>query len=120
MEGFPAPVKAQARFLRENAATSSIQTLTDNTTQVEVGTNATAGAWIRWIPATETAAAPAGSVLSNNFDHYVPANTVRTFVVPRESQGVASIVGANVQNGLYRRMAVGTVSGAGSVLTTEY
>lgn len=120
MTGTATPFKALARFYRDNGAASSIQTLTDNTTQVEVGNNGTGGAYIRWIPASETAAAPAGSVLSSNFDNFIPANTVRTFVVPIEGVGTSSIVGANIQNGLYRRMAVGLVGGTGSVLTAEY
>lgn len=119
---YPAPLKAIARFYRDNGVTSSIQTLNDNTTQVEVGVNGTSGAMIRWIPATETAVAPAGSVLTNNFDHFIAANTVRKFVVPKETQGVTSIVGLNVQNGLYKRMAVAIVNanGPASILTTEY
>ena len=122
MTDFPAPVKAQARFYRDNGVTSSIQTLTDNTTQIEVGANGTSGAFIRWIPVTETAAAPAGSVLSTNYDHFIPPNMVRQFVVPREVSGTASIVGANIQNGLYRRVAIGivNVNAPASVLTTEY
>jgi hypothetical protein len=122
MTDWPAPAKSQARFYRDNAVTSSIQTLTDNTTQIEVGTNGTSGAFIRWIPATETAVAPAGSVLSNNYDHFVPPNTVRQFVVPKEISGTSSIVGANIQNGLYKRVAIGivNVNAPASILTTEY
>lgn len=123
MQGFPAPFKAQARFYRENGSTSSIQTLTDNTTQIEVGVSGPAGpggALIRWIPATETAAAPAGSVLATNFDHYIPNGTLRYFVVPKETQGVTSTVGTNVQNGLYKRVAITTVGPVASVVTTEY
>ena len=118
MTDSPAPVKARAQFYKDNGSASSIQTLTDNTTQVEVGTT-NGGAIIRWIPATETAVAPAGSVLTTNFDHYIPANTVRYFVVPKESQGSSSIVGANVQNGLYKRLAVANMTVA-SVITIEY
>lgn len=118
IQNTPTPFKATAQFYKDNLTASSIQTLTDNTTRVEVG--GVVGTWIRWIPATETAAAPAGSVLATNFDHYIPPNTVRWFVVPKETQGITSIVGVNVQNGLYKRMAVGPVGPAGSVLTTEY
>ena len=120
MDGFPAPFKAQARFYRDNAATSSIQTLTDNTTQIEVGVSGNTGVMLRWVPATETAVAPAGSVLTTNFDHYIAPNSYRAFVVPKENQGTASIVGANIQNGLYRRVAISTTAGNASVLTTEY
>ncbi len=121
MTEWPAPVKAQARYYRDNSTASSVITLTDNTTQIEVGTSASGGAIIRWIPVTETAGvSPFGSVLSTNFDHYVPPSAVRQFVVPREVSGVASIVGLNIQNGLYRRVAVITSGPVSSVITTEY
>lgn len=115
----PAPFKADARFYRDNGATSSIQTLAANTTQIEVGAGGATGAWIRWLPASEGAAAPAGSVLSNNFDHYIPEGGVRRFVVPKESMSVSSVVGLRAREGLYARFAVANV-GTGSVLTTEY
>lgn len=118
MTDSPAPVKAQIQFYKDNGLLSSVQTMTDNTTQIEVGTT-NGGAMIRWVPATEGAAAPAGSVLTNNFDHYIPANMVRTFVVPRETMGSSSIVGANVQNGLYRRFAIANLTIA-SVVSIEY
>lgn len=115
----PAPVKAQAQYYRDNGVASSVITLTDNTTQIEVGTSGGGGALLRWVPITETAAAPAGSVITTNFDHFIAPNEVRTFAVPRETNTISSIVGANIQNGLYRRVAIKNVV-IGSVLTTEY
>lgn len=120
LQEFPTPFKAQARYYRDSAAVSSVITLTDNTTIVEVGTGGATGALLRWVPATETAGVnPFASVLTTNYDNFIPANSLRRFVVPKESQGVTSIVGINVQNGLYKRVAIMNV-GAGSVLTAEH
>ncbi len=117
----PSPVKAQARYYDDNIAISSVITLTDNTTQIEVGTNSSGGALLRWVPATETAGvSPFASVLSTNFDHYIAPSTVRQFVVPNEVSGTASIVGANIQNGLYRRVAIIGAGPISSVIVSEY
>ena len=118
MQGYPAAIKATARFYRDNGSTSSVQTLTDNTTQVEVGATGT-GVILRWVPTSDGAGAPAGSVLSTNFDHFIPAAQVRKFVVPKESATVNSVVGVNIQQGLYRRMALANIT-TGSILSTEY
>lgn len=129
--GSPAAFKAVARYVNENGTTSSVITLSDNTTAIEVATGATA-AVLRWVPATETAAvSPFGSVIAiagatANFDHEIPANSFRRFVLPMES-GVNTTVGANntsvvgqrVEYGLYARVAVKT-QGIGSVLVSEY
>lgn len=118
--GSPAPVKAIARYFVENGSTSSVITLTENTTAVEVASSSTGRAvLLRWVPTTDTAA----SVTGANFDHVIPANSVRRFVVPIETtnyaQGYGSMVGTNIANGLFRRVAV-ISAGAGSVLTSEY
>ncbi len=121
MTEWPAPFKAQARYFDDNTAVSSVITFTDNTTQIEVGTGSQGGALLRWVPATETAGvSPFASVLTTNFDHYIPANAVRQFVVPREVPGTSSIVGANIQNGLYRRVAIIASGPISSVIATEY
>ncbi len=125
MQNHPAPFKALATYGGENSSASSVITLTDNTTAIEV--DAQGGSCVvRWVPATETAAvSPFASVISiaggtANFDHVVPVGTVRRFVVPQELGMVqSSVVGANVQNGLYKRVAVKSI-GVASVLTTEY
>lgn len=120
MTEYPAAVKAQARYLSTNGANSSVITLTDNTTQIEVASSSGGGCVIRWVPATETAAvSPFASVTTANFDHYVSA-TPRKFVVPRETVGTSSIVGANVQNGLYRRVAIMSSGPISSVILSEY
>src|SRR3990167_3699788 len=118
MQDYPAAVTAQTRFYRDNGAASSVQTLTDNTTQIEVGAVGS-GVILRWVPTSDGAGAPAGSVLSTNFDHFIPAAQVRKFVVPKESATVNSVVGVNIQQGLYRRMALANIT-TGSILSTEY
>jgi len=116
----PAPVKAVARYFVENGAVSSVITLTANTTAVEIANESvTRAVLLRWVPTTDTAA----SVTTANFDHAVSSNTVRRFVVPIESQnssqGYSSMVGINIQNGLYRRVAV-ISAGPASIITAEY
>lgn len=118
----PAPVKAIARYVYENGVASSVLTLTQNTTAIEVATGATP-AVMRWVATSDTEAsvvAIAGATA--NFDHEVPANAVRRFVVPIESapnQGYSSMQGTNRAEGLYQRVAIKS-QGVGSVLTTEY
>lgn len=120
MVGSPAPVKALQRFAA-SAAVSSVITLDDAATQVEVGASGN-GVLVRWVPRTETASvSPFASVTTGNFDHYVPAGAVRYFVVPREVAPVTSIVGVNVAEGLYQRVAFIQQPGtAGSVISATY
>lgn len=117
MTDYPAAVTAQARFYRDSGV-SSVQTLTDNTTQIEVGAVGS-GVILRWVPTSDGAGAPAGSVLSTNFDHFIPAAQIRKFVVPKEVATVNSVVGVNIQQGLYRRIALANIT-TGSILSTEY
>lgn len=118
----PPPFKAYATYAPDTSGVSSVITLNDNTSVVEVAAQGTA-AVIRWIPTTETAAvSPFASVISStiaaNFDNVVPANSMRRFVVPREVMGTSSLVGINITEGLYRRLAIKN-TGIGSVLTIE-
>ena len=124
MQEYPAPFTALARYNTNNATVSSVITLTDNTTVVEVAA-AGADVAVRWVPASEGAGvAPFASIIAQgasiNLDHLVPRNTFRRFVVPRESQGTSSIVGANVANGLYKRIAVVSSAAVSSILTVEF
>lgn len=119
----PPAVKALQRYVSENATASSVLTLTDNTTSIEIGTGGSP-AVMRWVSASDTQAsivAIAGATA--NFDHEIAANTVRRFVVPIEvqnnSQGYSSMVGIRVANGLFARVAVKT-QGIASVLVSEY
>lgn len=125
MQDFPTPYKALQTRARETAATSgvsSVITLNDNTTVLEVAAGG-GPAYLRWIPTTETAAvAPFASVIlaaaTANFDNVIPTNTVRRFAVPIESfVAQTSVVGLNKQYGLYNRVAI---IGVASVATIEY
>lgn len=114
----PAPVPAIARY-NAGSGVSSVVTVTDNTTTLEVGAVGGSGVLLKWIGRTDTA----GSVTGANFDNFIPPNMVRRFAIPIETRGTASIVGANIQNGLYNRVAwfsaVGA-AGASSVIASEY
>lgn len=119
LQDYPPAASAISRYSSENSSASSVITLNDNTSVVEVAAS-NGGAVIRWVGTGDTI----GSVISiagatANFDHYIPSNDYRKFVVPRETQGVQSVVGINIQAGLYRRLAVKSI-GVASVLTTEY
>lgn len=122
MQQYPAPFVALARQSTENATASSVITLTQDTTAIELG--ATGGAAVmRWVATADTQA----SVISiagatANFDHLVPTGTVRRFVVPIESNpatGYGSMQGANREYGLYRRLAYKSV-GIASVMLSEF
>ncbi len=122
----PAPFKAVKQYIGENATASSVITLTPNTTAVEVAAQSAPVA-IRWVYATD-GTGPQTSVIAiagttANFDHVVAPNTVRRFVVPIEVQYAynpnASVVGDNISNGLFQRLAYKT-AGIASVAVTEY
>ena len=116
----PAPFKAIAQYYAENGVTSSVITLTQNTTAIEIAAGQSA-VLMRWVYVADAATA-ATSVLSTNCDHVIPANEVRRFVVPIEvnnAQGYGSMVGANIENGLFRRVAYKNTS-IGSVMASEY
>jgi hypothetical protein len=102
----------------ENATASSVITVNDNTTDLEVAAVGATG-FVKWISRTDTTASVIASAGTANFDVIIPAGTVRRLVIPRESMGTASVVGANVQNGLYNRVAYKT-AGIGSILATQY
>lgn len=123
----PPAVKAVAQYVYENGTASSVISVSHNTTAIEVAAGG-AGAVLRWIPSTETAAvSPFASVIAiagatANYDHVIAANTVRRFVIPQEStpnQGTSSMVGENRAYGLFQRVAIKS-QGIGSVLTSEY
>lgn len=111
--------KALARY-GATVAASSVITLTDNTTELEVGAIGGGGVVMRWVPAGDTAASVVASGGTANWDHFIPPYEVRKFAVPKESQGTSSIVGLNVQNGLYKRVAWVAATGSSSVFAAEY
>ena len=109
----------------DNATTSSVITMTHDTTALEV-TTAGVPAFLKWIRTGDTGASiiSAGGATAN-FDVAVPANWNRSLVVPVEAivslgqSNTASMVGINRANGLYQRYAVKT-AGIGSVMVVEY
>jgi hypothetical protein len=128
MQEYPAPLKAKAQYVAAPVA-SSVVSLTDNTTAVEIGAIGGGGILMRWVPVTETAAgAPFGSVIASgagaNYDHFIPANQYRRFVVPidpLDTPAPQSVVGLNVQLGLYSRIAwINATATSSSVFGTEY
>lgn len=124
----PPNYQALATTARDNATVSSVTVLNSNTTTVEVAAT-TAPAAIRWSMATNTAASSSVITAAGTaaFDHYIPAGTVRRFVVPRNSQalpnynanGSPSVVGRNTAEGLFSGIATKS-AGVGSVLVTEF
>lgn len=116
---YDAPALASTVAMRasDNASTSSVVTLTQDTTDIEVA--AMGGpAIIRWIKTSDTI----GSVTTAAFDFVVSKDTVRHFVVPIEAtqtQNPGSVQGANRENGLYQRLAFKS-TGVASVYVTEY
>lgn len=113
-------VPAIVSTVSENATASSVLTLNDNTTDLEVAAIGSTG-FVKWIGRADTNASVVSSVGGQaNYDVVVPAGTVRRLVIPRETGGAgASIVGANISNGLYNRVAYKS-GGIGSILTTQY
>jgi hypothetical protein len=124
----PPAVVALSQKGTTNAALSSVLTLTENTTQIEVAVRGSGAAIIKWIATSDTVGSvygvtSVGATNAANFDHAISADTVRHFVIPIEaqtSQGYGSIQGANRENGLYRRVAYVAQGGISSVLVTEY
>lgn len=112
------PLKGIATVVSENATVSSVITLNDNTTDLEVAA-VTAPAFIRWIARSDTQGSVISAAGTANYDNIIPAGTVRKFVVPVEQLGTSSLVGANIANGLYNRLAYKS-GGIGSVLSVQY
>ena len=116
------PPKASQSVTSGSALVSSVITLTDNTTMIEVGAASGQGGsaiLLKWIKTTDTGA----SVTSGNYDNFIPPNYFRQFAVPLEVTGVtgASVVGANTLNGLYKRVAfIAHGSPAASIYTAQF
>ena len=121
MQEFPAPFVSVSRLNKSNATVSSVINLHHATTTIEVGAFGGAGAVIRWVPVTETAAvAPRASVTNATYDHWIPPSTYRRFVVPRETAGGPTGHAGSV-NGLYNRVAfISANDTASSVLLSEF
>lgn len=120
LQNFPPPKLAQARYNYENGTTSSVISVSDNTTSIEVAAVGQAAA-LKWIPQGNTNPSVITAVATANYDHIISANTVRQFALPIETIGASqgSVVGINRQAGLYQRYAIKSM-GVGSVLTAEF
>ena len=126
LQEYATHASVKAIYASENASTSSVITLTPDTTAIEIiaiGAAPIAGV-MRWV-ASVTGFGAATSVISAagtaNFDHVIPNNTVVKIAVPIEKmyQAPSSLEGANITNGLYGRVAIKSI-GVASVLLTEY
>lgn len=123
MQEYPAPFRTVTSvFYREALGVSSVITLDQSASAIEVAAGGVPVV-IRWIPMTDTAAAFYSSVISSglgaNFDHYVPTNSYRRFVIPKETGGAPTGATGSV-NGLFQRIAVAASGPTGSVLLTQY
>lgn len=117
----PPAFKAVVARMSENAAASSVITMSMNTTAIEITTDAQE-ALLRWVTVGDTDPSVFGNASVMNYDHVVPPNTNKRFIVPIEvnnPQGYGSQVGANIENGLFRRFAWKT-QGIASVYSNEY
>ena len=115
MQGFPAPTVAKFTTSSAPPSVSSVISFGSNTTTFEI-TALNSSLAIKWGSASVIATAGATA----NYDHIIPVNQTRRFVIPMNTSGSSSsVVGANALNGLYSTMAVISAS---SVLTgyTEY
>lgn len=120
LDSQPLPLKAITTVVSENATVSSVITLNDNTTDIEIS-GVGAPVVIRWVPRTDTQASVLNAAGTANYDSMIAANGIRRFIVPIETIGTSSLVGANIANGLYNRIAwksIGSVTG--SILSTQY
>lgn len=129
LQDYPAPYKAVAVTHKPNCSSSSILYLHPTAAHIEVAAHGGQGVAIRWIPSVEGAAAsPFGSIVAStsllgivpNFDHVIPADSVRRFAIPRETTG--GIVGQiSSINGLYIKVAfINTGTTAASIMATEF
>lgn len=118
----PAAYPALRQLVSENGTVSSFIGFGHDSTAIEV--SPVGGAAIfKWVSQGDTQASVVGVAgATANFDHVVPQNTVRRFVIPVETMpatGYSSMQGANRLNGLYQRIAFKT-QGVASVFVSEY
>lgn len=119
MQEYPSPKLALTRYAKENASTSSVISVSHDTTALEIAA-VTTPAVMRWVATTDTQGSVISAVTGANFDHVIPTGTLRRFVIPIESNPqVTSVQGVNREYGLYQRVAVKSI-GIGSVLVAEY
>lgn len=108
------------------SAVSSVITLQDGTSMLDITAVGGSGLVLRFIPLTETAGVgAAASVIASgataNFDISIPANWRQRVVIPQETFGTSSVVGINKQAGLYNRVAwIGVGVPQSSILAAEF
>lgn len=119
MQDFP-PARVALATTALSTGVSSMWTLNPNATLLEVAAP-NVGVALKWIAigATQTSVI-VGTQATANFDHVIPQNMVRKFVIPQETMGqIGGQVGS--VHGLYQRVAVIPVTTAvSSVLATEF
>lgn len=118
LDSQPLPLKALTTVVSENATVSSVITLNDNTTDVEIAAVGSS-AYIRWVGRGDTQGSVLSAAGNANYDAFLQANQTKRFIVPVETIGTTSIVGANISNGLYNRLAYKS-TGIGSILSNQY
>lgn len=124
----PDPKQAFASKSPSGLNTSSIYTMTDNTTVLDVAVISNAGSGglaLRWVQSTDTQGSVIATGASANFDYVIPPNYRQRLVVPidpsKNGVGTASVVGINVQKGLYQKYAIiGTHAPMPSVFVAEH
>jgi hypothetical protein len=115
MQGYPAATVALQRTTAIPPVASSVISLSDGTTIIEVAALNGAVA-LKWGSGSVIAVAGATA----NYDHIVPINTTRRFVVPiQKVPDHNSVMGVNGANGLYNTLAVITMSSTLSAIS-EY
>ena len=125
-QGYPPPKVSLASTNKENASASSILLLGHDTTEIEVAAvgQGIAGKWIS--QANVDASVEGTSVITAagtaNFDFVVQSTTIRRFVIPISTGNTnpVSVQGVNRQEGLYPAVALKTLAGNGSVLTSQF
>ena len=118
-DGYPPAKVALESNNNENISVSSVLAFTHDTTEIEVAAvgQGIAGRWA----ANQTTSVVTATGAGANFDFVVAVNTVKRFVVPRETSGsYASVQGINRAEGLFTAIAYKTLAGNGSVLTAEF
>lgn len=117
----PAPFLAKEEWYSDNASASSVISLTDDTTVLEITANGAAAA-IKWIGVGNTnPSVILSTATASDFDHVIPKDTFRRFVIPIETSvtNPQSIQGVNKLNGLYQRIAYKSF-GVASIAMTEH
>ncbi len=119
------PFPARVSWNVANAVASSVVSLNPNTTRLEISAVGGQGIAIKWIPTTDsTSASVVSSGLSQaNFDNFIPAGTMRHFVVPKETGGTPINLNAQIGSiwGLYQRIAwINAGVTASSIVANEY